>query len=111
MEKYFLVFLIFLSSCASIHHQADSTHCPKNIVSPGNYGIIVKNAPVFELERAGYTKHNLIQLKKIGDTEFRTYSDWITERPGDTITFFIEKGRITGWKRSGEIKKVLNRDI
>jgi len=98
MEKYFLVFLIFLSSCAF-------THCQKNIVSPGQYGIIIKGAPVFELERAGYTKYNLIKAEKAGNTEFRTYSDWITEKPGDTITFFIEKGRITGWKRSGEIKK------
>jgi len=45
-----------------------------------------------ELQKAGFTQYNLISYSKEGTQEFFTFSDWTTERAGDTITFVVENG-------------------
>lgn len=47
-----------------------------------------------ELQQIGFTKYTLISYEKIEDKEFLTFSDWRTEKSGDTITFIIIDGKV-----------------
>ena len=53
-----------------------------------------------KLEKLGFTKYTLISYEKEGNREYFTFSDWRTERSGDTITFVVTDGKIKEWLKS-----------
>ncbi|MEI8350021.1 MAG: hypothetical protein WCI77_07695 [Candidatus Omnitrophota bacterium] len=64
-----------------------------------------------ELQLLGFTQDKLVDYRRAKDNiEYFTFSDWTTERKGDTITFIVERGQITG-KFKDENRKVLDKDI
>lgn len=48
------------------------------------------------LQQLGFTQYTLADYKKIDGKEYFTFSDWMTEAPGDTITFMVEDGKVVG---------------
>jgi len=69
-----------------------------------------KNIPQ-ELEALGFTQATLVDYRRTKDNvEYFTFSDLTTERKGDTITFIVERGQVTG-KFKDEDRKDLGKDI
>ncbi|MEI8350032.1 MAG: hypothetical protein WCI77_07750 [Candidatus Omnitrophota bacterium] len=69
-----------------------------------------KNIPQ-ELQLLGFTQEKLVDYRRAkGNIEYFTFFDWTTERKGDTITFIVERGQITG-KFKDKDRKDSGRDI
>jgi hypothetical protein len=51
-----------------------------------------------ELEIRGFTKYLLLDYEKKGKEEHFTFSNWLSKIKGDTITFIVVDGEVTGVK-------------
>ena len=46
-----------------------------------------------------YTKHQQKGYYKDGNEEWIAFSEWMTEEPGDKITFYLKDGKVKGWDK------------
>lgn len=50
-----------------------------------------------ELRKIGFTQYNLIDYEEEDGIEYFTFSDWRTEKSGDTVVFAVEDGKVKEW--------------
>ena len=50
-----------------------------------------------ELQKIGFTQYTLINYEKKDDKEYFIFSDWRTEKSGDTVVFIVENGKVKEW--------------
>ena len=61
-------------------------------------GAIYVNMPKETLYKV-YTPLQQKGYRKIDNEEWITLSEWMTEEPGDKITFYLKDGKVKGWDR------------
>lgn len=61
-------------------------------------GVVYVGMPKEDLEKVGFTKHLQKGYYRKGNQEWITFSNWVTEEPSDTITFYLVGGKVRGWE-------------
>jgi hypothetical protein len=65
-----------------------------------------------QLQNMGFTQYNLVSYTKDGDWEYFTFSNWLTKKSGDMITFAVYKGNVKNWwEEKGREKTFLDEKL
>ena len=64
-------------------------------------GIVYVGMPKEDLYKTGFTRYMQKGYRQEGNEEWITFLDYMTEEPGDTITFYLKDGKVAGWKKPG----------
>ncbi len=93
----FALVLLLTASPVMAQEAPDQQNSKINILP--QLGVVYRNMPKADLQKAGYTENLQKACHKSRTEEWITFSDWTTERAGDTITFHIVDKKITNWDR------------
>lgn len=107
-----ILFLFFLTGCASISVSGSFGGGKPDVSATLNIpltlnqkkqlatdlGIVYVGMPKEDLEKCGFAEHMQKSYYSRDNEEWITYSNWMTEEPGDMITFYLVDGKVRGWE-------------
>lgn len=95
--KYLVLIVLILSIVGCSRREYDPEYLKRAEKLP-EYGVVYVGMPKEDLVKAGYTGYLQKGYHKDGGNEWITFSNWVTKKRGDTITFYVKDGRVKGWK-------------
>ena len=90
MCKYIIIVCLLFSPLALAETQAERLATTAGIAYVG-----MSKEALHEV----YTPVQQKGYKKIGSEEWIEFSEWMTEEPGDRITFYLKHGKVKGWDK------------
>lgn len=100
MKIFFLIFY-FLSNIA-IAENLPEQNVEKLATS---LGVVYAGMPKEALYSI-FTKYQRKGYYAEGTEEWITFSDWMTEKPGDLITFYLKNSKVKGWEEQKMFRPV-----